>query len=89
MKEIKYYMKTTHLLIPRLTFCRLCQGILQELSVPGSPMRWQKAALECLQEATEAFIINLLADSNLLCHHAKRVTLMQHDIRLLRRLRDM
>ena len=72
-----------------MAFRRVCQEILRESLGICSPMRWQKAALECLQEATEAFIVNLLADSNLLCHHAKRVTLMQRDMRLLRRLRDI
>ena len=52
-------------------------------------MRWQKAALDCLQEAAEAYLVSVMCDSNLLSHHAKRVTLMPRDMRLLRILRDM
>lgn len=51
-------------------------------------MRWQKAAIECLQEAAEAYTINILSDANLLALHAKRVTLMPRDIRLILLLRE-
>lgn len=39
-----------------------------------------------LQEATEAFLIHLLEDANLCAIHAKRVTIMQKDIALARRI---
>ncbi|TIA88290.1 hypothetical protein E3P99_02678 [Wallemia hederae] len=67
------------------------------------PARWQSSALLCLQEAAEAYLVHLFEDacvlfktgihgtdngSSYLCTlHAKRVTLMQQDIRLARRIR--
>ena len=33
MREIKYYMKTTHLLLPKLLFSRLCQSMLSCLKL--------------------------------------------------------
>jgi histone H3 len=37
--------------------------------------RYQKQALEALQEATEAYLIGLLMDADVLAKHAKRATL--------------
>ena len=40
-----------------------------------------------LQEATEAYIISLMEDCNLIAIHAKRVTIMPKDMHLARRIR--
>jgi histone H3-like centromeric protein A len=48
---------------------------------------WQSQAIAALQEATEAFLVNLFHDANLCAIHAKRVTIQQKDIQLARRLR--
>ena len=53
----------------------------------ANQFRWQRAAIECLQEAAEAYIVCYLSDSYLCSLHAKRVTLMVRDIELIRRLR--
>ena len=56
--------------------------------VPGSEMlRWQSQAIQALQEAAEAFLVHLFEDANLCAIHAKRVTIMQKDIQLARRIR--
>ncbi len=52
-------------------------------------LRWQSQAIMALQEAAEAFIIHLFEDTNLCAIHAKRVTIMQKDMVLARRLRGM
>ncbi|KAF5343828.1 hypothetical protein D9757_013919 [Collybiopsis confluens] len=39
--------------------------------------RFQSSALDALQEATEAYLVGLFEDCNLLALHAKRVTIMQ------------
>ena len=50
-------------------------------------LRFEGAALLALQEASEAYLIALLEDSNLLAIHAKRVTIMPKDIQIARRIR--
>lgn len=41
----------------------------------------------CLQEASEAYIVGLFEDANLLAIHGKRVTVQAKDIQLARRIR--
>jgi len=50
-------------------------------------LRWQTSALLALQEAAEAYLVHLFEDANLCAIHAKRVTIMQKDIQLARRIR--
>ncbi|RMF07356.1 MAG: hypothetical protein D6773_03615, partial [Alphaproteobacteria bacterium] len=50
-------------------------------------LRWQAAAVSAMQEATEAYAVGLLSDSNLCALHARRVTVMPRDVHLARRLR--
>jgi len=50
-------------------------------------LRWQSSAILALQEATEAYLVHLFEDANLCAIHAKRVTIMQRDIQLARRIR--
>lgn len=47
----------------------------------------QATALEALQEATETYLVQFFEDSILVAFHCKRVTLMQRDMVLMRRLR--
>lgn len=49
--------------------------------------RFQKVAIDALQEATEAYMVGLFEDANLCCLHARRVTVKRRDIHLARRLR--
>lgn len=53
----------------------------------GVGVRWQAHALMALQEAAESFLVHLFEDANLCALHAKRVTVMQKDIQLARRIR--
>ena len=46
------------------------------------PLRWQRSALECLHEASEAYLVSLLKDANLLAAHARCITLQPRDIQL-------
>lgn len=50
-------------------------------------MRWQSLAILALQEAAEAYLVHLFEDTNLCALHAKRVTIMQKDMQLARRIR--
>jgi len=86
--EIRHYRRTTDLLIRKLPFARLVREICQEnFTRPGEQFRWQASALLALQEAAEAYLVQLFEDALLCSIHAKRVTLMRKDIHLARRIR--
>lgn len=88
LREIKHYQKSTDLLISKLPFARLVREIVQEYVGPDSSMlRWQSVAILALQEAAEAYLVHLFEDTNLCAIHAKRVTIMQKDMQLARRIR--
>ncbi|KAL4266231.1 histone H3 family protein [Pleurotus pulmonarius] len=93
LREIRKYQKSTDLLIQKLPFSRLVREIAMEMTTDvndgygDSGLRWQTSALLALQEATEAYLVHLFEDANLCAIHAKRVTLMQRDIQLARRIR--
>ncbi|KAH0944822.1 hypothetical protein HN011_004425 [Eciton burchellii] len=87
LKEIRYLRKTTHFLIPKLPFARIVREILVDLFPRQDIVRIQATALEALQEATEMYIVQFFEDAMLLSLHAKRVTLLQNDMILMRRLR--
>ena len=85
IREIHKYQKSTDLLIRKLPFQRLVREIAQEFK---SDVRFQSSALSALHEAAEAYLVDLMEDTNLCCIHAKRVTIMPKDIQLARRLRN-
>ncbi|KAF2128506.1 histone H3 [Dothidotthia symphoricarpi CBS 119687] len=87
LREIKRYQKSTDLLLLKLPFQRLVREIAQTVTDDDGATRWQSQAIMALQEATEAFLVNLFHDANLCAIHAKRVTIQQKDIQLARRLR--
>ncbi|XP_018496275.1 histone H3.3 [Galendromus occidentalis] len=84
LREIRRYQKSTELLILKMPFQRLVREITQEIK---SDLRFHPDTLMALQEASEAYIVSLFEDVNLLAIHAKRVTIMPRDIRLARRIR--
>ena len=84
LKDIRHYQGSTALLIRKLPFQRVVREIAQDIK---TDLRFQSAAILCLQEATEAYLVSLLEDSNLCAIHARRVTIMPKDIQLARRIR--
>jgi histone H3/H4 len=87
LREIRKLQKGTDLLIKKIPFQRLIRSICQKLTASNSyDMRFQSSALLALQEASEAYLIGLFESTNLAAIHAKRVTIMYKDIRLVRRL---
>ncbi|OAL19761.1 histone H3-like centromeric protein cnp1 [Fonsecaea multimorphosa] len=87
--EIRRYQQSTDLLILKLPFARLVREIAMSV-LPyhaAQDLRWQSQAIQALQEASEAFLVHLFEDTNLCAIHAKRVTIMQKDIQLARRIR--
>ncbi|KAL8908222.1 MAG: hypothetical protein Q9207_000943 [Kuettlingeria erythrocarpa] len=88
LREIRRYQRTTDLLLLKLPFSRLVREIaLSLVPVGGEALRWQSQAIQALQESAEAFMVHLFEDTNLCAIHAKRVTIMQKDIQLARRIR--
>ena len=79
LREIRRYQKSTELLIRKLPFMCLVQEIGQQLM---TGIKFQGTAVMALQEASEAYLISLLEDSNLCAIHAKRCTIMPEDIQL-------
>ena len=94
LREIHQYQQSTECLIKRTPFHKLIKEISQEYRVcpegprtPSVQVRFQSTALAAFQEAAENFLVGLFEDVNLLAVHAKRVTVMPHDIRLALRIR--
>ncbi|ODV63279.1 histone H3 family protein [Ascoidea rubescens DSM 1968] len=87
LKEIRKYQRSTDFLIRKLPFARLIREIASQFVGEEYTLKWQSVAILALQEASEAFLVNLFEDTNLCALHAKRVTIMQKDIQLARRIR--
>lgn len=84
LREIRRYQKSTDLLIRKFPFQRLVREIALNYK---SDLRFQGTAILALQEASEAYLVELFEDTNLCAIHAKRVTIMVKDMRLARRIR--
>ena len=84
LREIRKYQKGTELLLRKAPFQRLVREVAQALK---DGLRFQSSAVAAIQEATESYVISLLADTNLCAIHTRRVTIMPRDVHLARRLR--
>uniref|UniRef100_A0A5S6Q6Y6 Histone domain-containing protein n=1 Tax=Trichuris muris TaxID=70415 RepID=A0A5S6Q6Y6_TRIMR len=85
LQEIRFYQRGTELLMRRAPFHRVVRDIVKRLG--RIDLRFQRAAMEVLQTAAEAYMVGVMEDTNLACIHAKRVTIMPKDIKLALRLR--
>jgi histone H3 len=84
LREIRRYQKSTELLLRKAPFQRLVREITQGIK---EDLRFQSSAIAALQEAGEAFLISLFEDTNSAALHAKRVTILQKDMDVARRIR--
>lgn len=84
LREIRRFQKSTQLLIRKLPFQRLVREVAQDFK---PDLRFQSTAVLALQEASEAYLVELFQDANLCAIHAKRVTIMHKDLQLARRIR--
>ena len=84
LREIQKYQKSTELLLRKLPFQRLVREVMY--GVYGKEYRVQSTALLALQEASEDFLVNMFSQVNHIAIHAKRLTIMDTDISLWRRL---
>ena len=90
LMEICKYQKSTQLLIRKAPFARTVREICMDTSVCswGAEIRWQANALIALQEASEAYLVNLFSNTNLAAIHAKRVTIQLKDIHIVCRITE-
>ena len=84
LRQIRKYQKSHELLIRKLPFQRLVREVAQDFK---TDLRFESHALMALQEASEAYLVDLFEDCNLCAIHAKRVTIFPKDIQLARRIR--
>ena len=84
MHEVMHYQNTTELLIQKVSFQRVVRELCERIS---SGIRFESQALLALQEAAESYLVGLFEDSKLCTAHAKRITLFDKDVKLLRRIR--
>lgn len=82
LREIRKYQKSSDLLIPRAPFRRLVREIMLDIG----EFRVANAAVSALQEAAEAFLLDLFSNGQEAAIHAKRITLMPKDVQLVARL---
>lgn len=87
LKEIKKYQKGNSLIIPKAPFQRLVRELTQKLFV-DKEYRYQKPAMDAIQEACEAYVIGILEDCQLAAVHSKRITIKPKDIVLSSRMRN-
>ena len=81
--EIRFYQKSTVLLIPMKVFCHLVWEIGQSIK---ANIRWQSSAIFALQNRAKDYLVWLLDDTNLCAIHAHRQTIMPRDIQLTCRI---
>ena len=79
LREIKKHQETTDLLIKGLPFQRLVRSTAMKYN---TEMRFQRAAIEALQEGSEALLVKLFELTNMLASHAKRITILKKDVEL-------
>jgi len=83
-RQIQELQKSTDYIISKSRFRRLVTEIIE--SNGAAKFRYQPLALEALQVVSEALLVNLFEDANLLALHAKRVGVQEKDINLALRL---
>jgi histone H3 len=84
LKEIKRFQKSGDLLLRKLPFQRLVREIVADphYVIARDDLRFSPTALWALQEAAEAYMVQLFENANLCAIHAKRVTIFPKDIQL-------
>jgi histone H3 len=84
LREIRKFQRGTDNLIRKLPFSRLVREIAQDFK---NDVRFQGEAILALQEASEAYLVGIMQDTNDIAIHAGRVTIMPKDMQLAQRIR--
>ncbi len=80
LREIRKYQKESGLLMRKIPLIRLTREIAQDYN---PDIRFQKQALYVLQSWLESYLIDKFESANLCAIHAKRVTIMPKDLKLV------
>ena len=84
LREIRRYQKATGLLVPFTRLMKVVREIAQDYK---ADLRFERAAIDALQEAYEAYMVGLFEDTQEIAIHARRMTIMVKDMKLARRIR--
>jgi len=84
LEEIRAEQRKTDLCIDRKAFHRIFREIAQDFS---PEIAIHESASEALQEAAEAYMINLFEEANLIAVSGKRKYIIPNDLQLVRRIR--
>lgn len=100
LQEIGKYQKSSDLLIPKAPFARVVREVMDNFYCSSTGRfyraraqgrvitRWSAQALLAIQSAAEEYLVGLMHDGLCAAIHAKRVTLTDKDLRLVRRFRN-
>ena len=81
LREIRKMQKSTHLLMAKRPFQRLVRQVIRKVAPAGIDMRIERKALQALQEASEAYLVEVLQATNKAALHRRRVTIAPLDVR--------
>ena len=84
IKQISYLQNTTHNLIPRQQFKLLCYEVLQDFAVDHY---FSTDAIDAIQTASEAYMIEVFQKSNEISINGKRKTIQPKDMNFAKRYR--
>ena len=85
LHEIRAEQRLTGLCFAPDAFATLCREIGQDYK---NDLSWEPEAFRALQVATEAHMLQLFRNTNLVAIHAGRDGIMPSDMQLVRRLRS-
>ncbi len=85
IREIRFYQKSTELLILKLPFKRLVKEIGLRLK---NTVRFQESAYLALQDAAEHYLVDVFKDTYDIAINAGRETIMSNDLKLAVKIRD-
>lgn len=87
LAEIQREQSRTDLILSKEGFKLLCIEIAQDFLINDDQPLFTRNALEALQTATEAYLIDKFEDTNLECIHGGRTVIWPKDIQLARRIK--
>lgn len=82
LREIRNQQKKTNHIIPKRPFYRLVREVLQDAIPAGHDIRFKKEAIDAIQEAAEAYVIDVMGTAQTLACFNGRQTLQKRDLKL-------